>query len=417
MFMNAFRMTFIFIALMAALMTRAAEERRVVGEGRAPIEDRNARQRALTEALRDAVRKGVGVDMISTSRVRNFILEDDAISSSAFGYVKDYRVVSAQDTGDGLLTLNVEATVGRGQPGRDEFLALRHIIVTLGEPRVAIECDESFKGINARRPVALSVLKEMALEYGMNVVDANEQRAAESSRARRDQLLGAARNANYRKSGIKINYDFLIKATINADYKGQGRHTSADILTHEISLSVDLKAMDAEGRVIAMTAFPSLTLVSAKGSPEQACRDILKRLLEGKIPASRGVSAVTFFKRIIGAWMDELDRGALVTLEARGIDRRSFERLLAGLRQVPGITDAFEREFDARLTSVIEIRSRLDMTSLMNEARRCLGPGFQVDRMTRNFLAFAPVSTSVPPATGAKPSPKKGASSSPARTN
>ena len=66
----------------------------VEAEGRAAGDQRTAREQALADALREAVRVGVGVDVLSSSGVSDFALDYDRILSSAFGHVKTYKVLS-----------------------------------------------------------------------------------------------------------------------------------------------------------------------------------------------------------------------------------------------------------------------------------------------------------------------------------
>lgn len=53
----------------------------VEAEGRAAGDQRTAREQALADALREAVRVGVGVDVLSSSGVSDFTLGYDLFSS------------------------------------------------------------------------------------------------------------------------------------------------------------------------------------------------------------------------------------------------------------------------------------------------------------------------------------------------
>jgi len=65
----------------------------VEAEGRAPGDIKTAREQALADALREAVRVGTGVDVLSSTGVSDFTLDYDRILSSAFGHVKSYKVI------------------------------------------------------------------------------------------------------------------------------------------------------------------------------------------------------------------------------------------------------------------------------------------------------------------------------------
>jgi hypothetical protein len=106
------------LALSAAGVEVEAERR---AEGDAPA----ARQQALTDALREAVRSGAGVDLLSESQMENFELTFDRTFSKARGYVKKYEVLEAGLTDDGFYTVKIKADVGK-----HTLWSEKHIIVS-----------------------------------------------------------------------------------------------------------------------------------------------------------------------------------------------------------------------------------------------------------------------------------------------
>ena len=86
------RVAALLLSFAPVLIQAAATE--VEAEGRAAGDQRTAREQALADALREAVRVGVGVDVLSSSGVSDFALDYDRILSSAFGHVKTYKVLS-----------------------------------------------------------------------------------------------------------------------------------------------------------------------------------------------------------------------------------------------------------------------------------------------------------------------------------
>ncbi len=81
----------------------------VEAEGRATCDMKTAREQALADALREAVRVGTGVDVLSTTGVSDFTLDYDRILSSAFGHVKSYKVISSGLGKDQIYTVKVKA--------------------------------------------------------------------------------------------------------------------------------------------------------------------------------------------------------------------------------------------------------------------------------------------------------------------
>ncbi len=104
----------------------------VEAEGRAAGDQPNAREQALSDALREAVRLGVGVDVLSTSGVKNFQLDFDRILTAAFGHVKTYKVLQSGIAKDAFYHVKVRAQVEPGAPGAKNTLALRQLVLLRG---------------------------------------------------------------------------------------------------------------------------------------------------------------------------------------------------------------------------------------------------------------------------------------------
>ena len=86
----------------------------VEAEGRAAGDAPSARTQALTDALREAVRTGSGVDLVSESAMENYELTLDRTFTKARGYVKKYEVLSSGMSDDGFYTITIKADVGEG---------------------------------------------------------------------------------------------------------------------------------------------------------------------------------------------------------------------------------------------------------------------------------------------------------------
>ncbi|NBV87207.1 MAG: hypothetical protein EBS01_13310, partial [Verrucomicrobia bacterium] len=106
----------------SGLLAQAAE---VEAEGKAAGDLPHAREEALADALREAVRVGAGVDILSTTSVKDFNLDFDRVLSAAFGHVKNYKVTGSSLGKDGIYRIKVKADVAAGTPGMSETLALR----------------------------------------------------------------------------------------------------------------------------------------------------------------------------------------------------------------------------------------------------------------------------------------------------
>ena len=175
------------ISFFISLLHLYADEK-VTATGRASADRSSAKEIALTDALRDAVRQGAGVDLVSSTKVKDFMLEYDKIFTSSFGYVREYKVISTETDKDGVFTVKIEATVGKGMPDMEANLALRQIVRQKGSPRLLIESTGRIEGIDEAVPLVSGQLKELALKYGIEVVNAARAGKSAETRAKRDEL-------------------------------------------------------------------------------------------------------------------------------------------------------------------------------------------------------------------------------------
>ena len=200
--------------------TSAFAATEVEAEGRAAGDQRTAREQALADALREAVRVGVGVDVLSSSGVSDFTLDYDRILSSAFGHVKTYKIISSGLGQDQIYRVKVKATVEQGAPDAQNTLALRQIVQLKGAPRVSINVEEQIDGAQGSTKYAQGIMEQTARELQFNLVDAGAARSYESKMAKRDEILGNAQNAKLRSADISQKSDFLIEGKIVARYVG-----------------------------------------------------------------------------------------------------------------------------------------------------------------------------------------------------
>ena len=133
---------------MLALLLLAASDTTLTVQGVAVLGKNPAvaRDKAINDALRNAVEEGVGVLVKSESQVENFELVLDKIRTQAKGYVKSYEVVRERKDADaGLYRVWVKATVSLGKL-EDDLAAMGILVREIGKPRVAVVLDnEDFR--------------------------------------------------------------------------------------------------------------------------------------------------------------------------------------------------------------------------------------------------------------------------------
>jgi len=385
----------------------------VEAEGRAPGDMKTAREQALADALREAVRVGTGVDVLSTTGVSDFTLDYDRILSSAFGHVKSYKVISSKLGADQIYTVKVKAEVEKGAPDAKNTLALRQIVLLKGSPRVSINVQEQIDGAPAPTKYAQGIMEQTARELQFSLVDVGTASGQESKMAARDAILGNDKNAKLRSAGISQKSDFLIEGNIVARYVGK-QSFFGSLPQHVFSVGGELRAIRPEtGEVVAVTALPGTENVESDlDSKEMAARDVIQKVLS---TAGKNQGTPPLFNKILARWVTETDLGAMKRLEFSGISSDDFQKIQTDFADTEKISAVWPREFDSQGISVIDVETRLDNMGLGQEITKATGGRVKLDRSTENLLAFnANGSKSVPDsATGAAQGDAKADDSAP----
>ena len=393
---------FFFIIFMICFSSIA--DKKVIVSGSSEGTPDKAGELALTDALRNAVRKGAGVDIISESKVSNFESEYDRVMTSSFGYVKDYKILEQNyDTENGIYTVKIEADVGKKTPGMDKVMALRVLVKRMDSPRVTVASKERIRGLDTfddDDPIALAVIEEMAQKTGFQLFNQNaidDQNSRDSLRA---ELLGDTLESKVKKAGITSTSDFKIISKIKGSV-GREREPFPDVYVRDVALGIDLRAVWTDtGEVIATISIPTVRFKGEKNlnlpydMPEQLVRYYLNRTLKGKEPGFEKNNAYKLFTRIIAKWITELDLGAKIKLEFNKTDRETLNIIVAGLKELKEVSYVWIREFDKRLFSVVEVETRLTSVQLADAILTIMKKNninYEVDRTTKKNVHFIPV--------------------------
>lgn len=408
------RTTAICIAMvLTTVRLHAAEPKTVEAEGRAPAEAPHAREMALTDALRAAVSAGVGVDVISDTRVRDFTLDYDRVFASSFGHVRNYTVIKTGVGADGIYRVTIRAEVGPGEPNMRDELAIRQIIRLKQSPRVALEVEELIEGVPAGSDCAKAWFEQVARDMQLQLVDTARAARQHDRLAVRDETNGDQAGARLRGAHIAQEADFIVQAKVRAHYVGKAPY---GMIGHVFSVAVDLRALRPDSAaVLASVALPPREIVSDQESQPGAARDAIQRVLGGSGNAD-AQNGMTLFRRILAAWVTELDLGTVVRLELRRLEDSAHDRLLDALRRNERITSVWPREFDSKGLSYVDVESRLESGDLKAAVVQALQGQFRFEAGTMHYLQFSRTPETRPVAATNSPSaslPGQEASSAP----
>ncbi len=384
---------------LAALGMCCAYADQVTVVGSAEGDPATAGELALTRALREAVRKGAGVDIVSQSKVSNLELEYDQIMTASIGYISEYKVVKHSfDEKDKIYSVTVQAEVKKGRPKMSEELELKMLVNRMGSPRVVVDCKEKINGsgLDGDSAVSAALLEEMAQKTGFEIFKKSVIRARDDRDSARAALLGDDLESKVKKAGIQSTSDFKIMAKVKGSV-GRLREPFPDVQVRNVSLGVDLQAVWTDtGEVVATISLPT-TFHKGESKmdlpfdmPDQLVRHYLLTMLSGAEPAFKDNNANKLFRKIIAKWITELDLGAKIQLEFKRIDKKTLDKLIAALKENPDISYVWRREFDRRLYSVLEVETRLKAEQLENIVQKQLAGKYAVDVATKRRLRFFP---------------------------
>lgn len=162
---------------MAALFIMPAwSHAAIIGKGRAKIFNNNegsARNQALSNALRDAVKQGVGVLLDSNTIVKNWTVIQDEVYSSARGFVKQYEVIRDEKSNDTWF-IEIEAEVSTGEI-KDKLSELRILHKKMGNKRLMIiynpEHPEALPEDHSAVRSALTAIPQAFNQSGFRIFD------------------------------------------------------------------------------------------------------------------------------------------------------------------------------------------------------------------------------------------------------
>jgi hypothetical protein len=388
---------FLVLCFSLSMTLFAAETETVTASGHALGTPSSARELALTNALREAVRKGAGVDILTESKVQNFTLEYDRVMTSSFGYIKSYKVISQKyNSAQKQYSVSIKAEVAKGSPKMDQILALRLLLKRMKSPRVMVECEEKIAGITGDSNVTQMLIEEMAQKTGFEVFKEKNIKQRNKREALRAEILGDKFEVAVKNADITSTSDFKIIAKVAGEV-GAIREPFPEMKVRDAALGIDLQAVWTDtGEVIATVSFPTTyhkgesNMNLPYGMPNQLIRYYLNSMLSGKNPAFKTNNGYKLFRRIIAKWITELDLGAKIELEFRQMDKTALDKLITSLENNPSISYVWLREFDRRLYSILEIESRLPIKNIEKIILKELKGKYNIDTVTKRRLRFIP---------------------------
>ena len=349
---------------------------RVTAVGRVENDSQSSREQALTDALREAVRIGAGVNLASQSKTSNFALDYHRVFAAAFGYVQGYQVLECGVKGDGFYHVKISADVAKGDPKTNDKVALKQLIALKNSPIIAFDIKEAITFVPKNSGYAQSWFQEQANQMQLHVVELEENQKKELIVAQGDSKSQARTKSSQQK------VDFLIRGKVEGKYQV---FESGDDTPFSIAASFEA-VCPATGEIIATANLsPNGKIKTKIESPQLAAKSIIEKCLHGTgNEGDEGASVL--FRRIFARWAADLDLGRKVRLEIAKIDDKSLRAFLEKLRASYKIHAVNKREFDAKGVSVVDLETRLNSEELTKSLTEASNTDYVVDYATESVI-------------------------------
>ncbi len=402
--MNSFYKLSLFLFLLVISTCLSAVSVTVTGSAEGNPD--KAGELALAEALRNAVREGAGVDVMSESKVSNFQADYDIVMTSSFGYLESYKVLEQKyDKTTSIYTVKIQAEVGKSAPKMDKVMALRMLVKRMDSPRVMVICKEKIKGLeDPDSPLAAGVIDEITQNNGFELFNQEAVEEQSSKEAARAEILGDTLDAKAKSAGITSTSDFKIIADIKGSV-GKLKEPFPEVYVRDTAIGIDLRALWTDtGEVIATVSIPTKNFKGEANMnlpydmPDQLIRHYLTTILQGTEKGSENKDVYRLFSKVISKWITELDLGSKIKLEFKAIDKTQLDNLISKLKNVNGVSYVWRREYDKRLFSIVEVETRLTSSQLEDTILEILDSKdnmnkykYEIDQTTKKSLRFIPV--------------------------
>jgi len=171
-----------------------------------------SRDKAIEDALRNAVEQATGSLIENETLVENYQLLSDKIYSQSKGYVQSYEVLD-EKAEEGLYRVTIQATVASGEL-KNDLRALNILMRQVRKPRVMVLFEDILsQDVNSGR-LAEDAVSKVLLERGFKLVDADVVRRNLGQDGVRGLLAGDQRVAAV--IGDKYGAEMLLIGTAQA---------------------------------------------------------------------------------------------------------------------------------------------------------------------------------------------------------
>lgn len=354
-----------------------------------------AREQALTNALRSAVRKGAGVDVISQSKVTNMMLKEDVVFSRSLGYIESYEILErSYDSVKQVYTVKIKAKVSAKPLSDKDELAVQLLLKRMKSPVFFFQAIEKIEGVKTQKSASDVILAEHARKMGIHVLDKEVYQEKNRQDVLRAKYDTSDAKASDKMRDISLNpYDIKIISDVSGEISSLRYSEQLGKNIRDASFDIVLKAVWADtGETIVLLRCPEKFCPGVNNDfndmpfelTSQLPRAYLNRLLVGDGHVS------VFYQMILKKWIIEQDLGTYTQIRLLQANKKIVDAVIEKLKAVDGVHHVHLRSFDSKFYSVLELESNADYMALAGAVKKVLSGKYQLDSATRRRLTFEP---------------------------
>ena len=311
-------------ALLLLVQCQAASAQEVLVEGHGI-----SREAAIHDALRQAVEQAVGTLVDAQTLVRNYMVLRDEVYTKSQGFVSDYTIVAErQSYGEFIIQARVNVDAQPNSSLLTKLQRLKLINIGLRDPRIGVAIAEHYIRPIPDPAAETAILNQLNEAGFRRLVDPGQL-----NRIRQSDAIKAVINQGDAQAAVRLlanqPMDYLIVGEAFAEYAGTDPGYS--VISCQARVEARLIKVDT-GEIIAAQGFHSGGI------------DITEFTAAKKSLHNAGKAAGRYFADILMTYAANPEKGLQVKLA--GVRDYAVVTLLGRLlKQQPGITDAFLREY------------------------------------------------------------------------
>ena len=355
--------------------------------GEAPIlnnDTSQAKDKAVEDALRNAVERAVGTIITSESVSRDFELVEDKVLSHSKGYVKTFDITN-QTKEDGVIKITLKAQVGKADLTKDVD-ALTRLISAKGKPKVLIMVSEqnigqaeatawwTTQGFTTNLDIVENTFIETWQPLGFGFVDPQALKGKiKVSKALQSPNLDDSEAKTFAgKMGAQV---VIIGKAVAQEAAGKAFGTN--LISARANMSIRAIRVDT-GDILATSTMDGGSMgLDTTTAGSNALKETTKKMAEDL----KG--------KIMRKWLEEVSAGQGIKLTVNNVKKTSFlVQLKTALKdQIRGVSAVRDRGFKNKVAEFeVEMRGSAQDLAVELEAKKFAGFSVNVEEMTTNSL-------------------------------